>query len=292
MAASPTVPSTPAAPSDAPPPAPAGGSTPGSAEPDPSAGCTGGSLVPGRTEGTMMHAGEMRTFIQYVPPSYDGKTPVPFLFDLHGGGSNAEQAESLSGFEPLADTEGYIWLAPNSVGGLWSATDDKDELFLRALLTQVEESGCIDKRRVYSTGCSMGAGQTMWMACHAADIIAAVAPLCGTSLFNLETGCMPSRPISVMFSMGDMDMFNCWDEGEGPNGMPCGKSLQMTMKRLDMCTGEIEKTHNDVCETIGQCAEDTEVTICKVRSGHVLYQNPDLEIAKEHWAFLKRFYIH
>ena len=51
--------------------------------------------------------------------------------------------------------------------------ESTDEKFLRALLTQVVESGCIDQKRVYSTGCSMGAGQSMWMACNAADIIAA-----------------------------------------------------------------------------------------------------------------------
>ena len=51
-----------------------------------------------------------------------------------------------------------------------------DVAFARALVAQVSTTACIDPKRVYATGFSMGGGMAHYLACHAADVFAAVAP--------------------------------------------------------------------------------------------------------------------
>ena len=49
-----------------------------------------------------------------------------------------------------------------------------DVAFAKALVTDVEKVACIDPKRVYAVGFSMGGGMTHYIGCHAADVFAAV----------------------------------------------------------------------------------------------------------------------
>lgn len=267
-----------------------------SSDPRPSDGCSGGSLQPGEMMASIDSAGGMRTYILFVPSGYDGKKPLPLVLDLHGLTSNASSQAQISGFRPQAETEGYVYLAPNGLDNMWSdrGADSIDITFLRELLADVEARGCIDLRRVYSTGCSNGGSMTNLMMCSAEDIIAAVAPVCGTTFFDLETECMLDRPISTMQVIGRQDTLNCWDSddgGTGGIGVTCVKDYQAAMVKKNGCKGEIEETVGGVCERVGECDGGTEVVICGPQVGHVAYTTSDMNVAKEAWAFLKRFYL-
>jgi len=266
--------------------------------PRPSAGCTGGTLEPGRTVEMMDSGGQMRSYIQYVPPSYKGGEPVPLLFDLHGGGFPATSTETNSGYKALADKEGFIYLAPDAIGMMWSAYmsgdvqgEDRDEVFLRALLERVGAAGCIDLKRVYASGCSMGGAQSFVEGCFASDIIAAIAPWCGTAFFDLFTRCKPKRPVPVMLTLGADDLLNCWDGDSPPVGKQCAKGVQEAFKMIDQCPGPVQPSHDGVCETLEHCVGASEVTICKVQTGHVVYTATDLNVAQASWDFLKRFQL-
>lgn len=131
------------------------------------------------------------------------------------------------------------------------------------------------------------------MACYFSDRIAAVLPLCGSASFNLDQDCKTKRPISMTFVIGSKDTLNCWMPPRTSVGNPCSTEVQATFKRLNMCTGEPKKTHNGVCETLDQCAEGTEVSICMVNAEHTtIYTNPDIDMYTEGWAYLKKYYIH
>src|SRR5205085_66265 len=106
------------------------------------------------TMGMIMSSGGNRSYIQYLPMKYDGKTPVPLVVDLHPYSVGASYAESSSGFRQLADGENYAYLAPQGLSNMWDSTGDTDEKFIRDLVNDVAKKGCIDLRRVYATGCS------------------------------------------------------------------------------------------------------------------------------------------
>jgi polyhydroxybutyrate depolymerase len=265
-----------------------------SGEAMPSPGCMSGSLKPGRTMGSIQSSGGNRTYIQYVPASYDGKKPLPVVVDLHPYSVGASYSESSSGFRTLADTEGYIYLAPQGMGNMWDSVGDTDEKFIRDLVTNVAKQGCVDQRRVYATGCSNGGAFSFLLMCTAEDIFAAVAPMCGTAFFDVDTMCMLDRPVSIMVRIGSQDTLNCW-EGEGmvlnapnvPAGthVQCAKKVQMVLSAKYHCKGEIKKMAE--CEYVGDCDQGTEIAICDEPTGHVVYT---ANTARDTYAFLKRFY--
>jgi polyhydroxybutyrate depolymerase len=266
----------------------------GNGDPMPSPGCSGGMLRPGRMMGSIMSSGGNRNYIQYVPQSYDGTKPIPMVFDLHPYSVNASFSESSSGFRQLADSEGYIYIAPNGIGGEWDANGDTDEKFIRDLVGSLSKDGCIDLRRIYATGCSNGGAFSFLLMCTAEDIFAAVAPMCGTAFFDLDTMCMMDRPVSIQLRLGLQDTLNCW-EGEGrvldapnvPAGtrVPCAKTVQMILSQKYHCTGS--PVEQDGCEFVSGCDQGTEISICGERTGHVVYSS---STASDTWAFLKKFY--
>lgn len=270
--------------------------TAGSSDPMPSPGCMSGTLKAGRMMGSIMSSGGNRSFIQYVPSSYDGKKPVPLVVDLHPYSVGASFSESSSGFKQLADMEGYIYLAPQGMGNMWDSTGDTDEKFIRDLVNDVGMKGCVDLRRIYATGCSNGGAFSFLLMCTAEDIFAAVAPMCGTAFFDLETKCMLDRPVSLMLRIGRSDTLNCW-EGEGmelnaPNVEPgtkiqCAKTVEKLIGDKDHCKGTPMMMGN--CEYLGDCDEGTEIAICLENTGHVVY-GPNT--ARDTYDFLKKHYKH
>jgi polyhydroxybutyrate depolymerase len=277
-------------------------------EPRPSKGCGSGSLQQGESMGTIDSAGGQRNYILFVPNHHDGNTPLPLLLDLHGLTMTAQQQARVSGFRPQAETEGYVYIAPSGlpnttmgepprVGNMWSDRDENsiDLVFLRALIADIESRGCIDLRRVYVTGCSQGGSLTNLIMCTSEDIVAAVVPVCGTTFFDLERRCTLDRPVSTMLVIGTEDELNCAQSedgsGKGAIGVTCVKDYQSIMVAKNMCTGQSKPTVDGVCESVDQCAGGTEVVICSPNVGHVAYSTMDMNVAKEGWAFLKRFYL-
>ena len=264
--------------------------------PSPSMGCLGGSLKPGRSTNSIQSSGGNRSYIQYVPDGYDGMKPLPLVVDLHPYSVGASFAESSSGFKQLADSENYVYLAPSGMSNMWDSVGDTDTKFIRDLVNGVAAKGCIDLRRVYATGCSNGGAFSFLLMCNAEDIFAAVAPMCGTAFFDLESMCMLDRPVSLMLRLGKQDTLNCW-EGEGmvlnapnvPMGtrVQCAKTVQKMLSAKNHCKGQPKMMAQ--CEYLGDCDEGTEIAICNENTGHVVYQT---NTAKDTWAFLKRFYKH
>jgi polyhydroxybutyrate depolymerase len=260
------------------------------AEPGPSQGCKNNTLRPGRSMRTIDSGGLQRTYLLYVPPTYDGSKPVPVVVDHHGGGATSMNAERSSGFKELADRKGYLWVAPDGLEMAWGE-NARDGQFVLDVLEVLEQTACVDRKRIYSTGCSMGAGQTNWLACNEADVFAAVLPVCGTTFFDLAAQCMPSQPMPTMLVIGRDDELNCWDlADEGSKPTRCVDTYRKIFKELNGCTGMERTTHDGHCITVDQCEGGVEVVTCGVAAGHVAYFATDMNVTEEGWKFLSRFH--
>ena len=66
----------------------------------------------------------------------------------------------------LPGPSGNAW----NIGPCCVATVD-DVAFIKALVGQLRATTCIDPKRVYATGFSMGGGMAHYLACHAADVL-------------------------------------------------------------------------------------------------------------------------
>lgn len=190
------------------------------------------SLPTGEISRTLTHDGRERSYILYVPASVDWSKPVPLVFVFHGGTGNAKNAIRMSGFDPVADKNGFIVVYPNGTGRL---SDDKlltwnggtccgyaqeenvdDVGFVRAIVTDLRSLANIDPKRIYATGMSNGAILSQRLACEATDLFAAIAPVAGTLNFP---SCSPTQPISVIEFHGTADEHVPYDGGYGPKSL-------------------------------------------------------------------------
>ena len=58
------------------------------------------------------HDGLNREYVLHVPSSYNGNSPVPLVFNFHGGSGTATGQRYLSEMDKVADTAGFIVAYP------------------------------------------------------------------------------------------------------------------------------------------------------------------------------------
>jgi polyhydroxybutyrate depolymerase len=260
------------------------------------------ALQPGDTNGTIQAGGTTRQYIVHVPSGYTGQSPVPLVLDYHPILTDYNFERQNSGYAAKADQEGFIVVFPNGIDNAWnvgpccttSRTVD-DVGFSRALIAQIEGQVCIDPKRVYAVGYSMGGGMAMKMACDAADITAAIAP----AAFDLMDpsnmwNCQPSRPITVISFRGTADPIVPYNGGptNPPNGLPVvitflgAVGTFQKWAQLDQCT-DMPTDNSSLgtgCQTYTQCAQGVSVTLCTTQGGSHSTGDPNIA-----WSMISQY---
>jgi polyhydroxybutyrate depolymerase len=259
--------------------------------------CPSTVLRPGDSNESLQIGGTMRSYILHVPPGYTGKTPIPLVVDYHPILSTDTFEKGNSGYAALGDTEGFAIVFPQGIDNAWnvgpccttSRTVD-DVGFSRALVQAVEAKVCVDPKRVYAVGYSMGGGMAHYLGCNAADVFASIAPAAFDLLVASEEPCNPSRPITEISFRGTADPIVPYGGGASmpPNGLNVTihfLGAQGTLQRwsqLDGCTGSPTMPDSNGCSTYSNCKDGVEATLCtKQGGGH------DTGDARIGWAMLK-----
>lgn len=253
---------------------------------------------PGRQTVSITHDGLSRNYILHVPSSYDAATPTPLVLVFHPLLANASAAASGSGFAELAEREGFVVAFPDSaqsaawnVGGICctSSPDIDDVGFARAIVDDIRSAHCIDRKRIYASGFSMGGGMAHHLGCEAADLFAAIAP----GAFDLfeESDCNPARPLTVATFRGTSDTIVPYAGGtktSAPNGFRGEHTFEgaedtlARWARINGCTdGPADLGAGCLRHT--QCEAGVEVTLCTSSAGHAW---PDAEQA---WQMMRGF---
>ena len=79
------------------------------------------TIKAGDNNKTLMAAGVQRTYLVHTPPGYTGKTAVPVMFDFHGLSGNGAQQKSLSRWDKVGDSDGFIVVYPDGIDKAWNA---------------------------------------------------------------------------------------------------------------------------------------------------------------------------
>jgi polyhydroxybutyrate depolymerase len=161
--------------------------------------------------GSQTEIPETRTYWVHLPPGYDGKTPLPLVFAFHPRGGTGPRFERITGWSQKADQEKFIVVYPDASGNprTWNAgylsgqPIERDQIFFRTMLDQLQKDLAIDPKRVYVTGQVSGAMMAYWLAATSSDRIAAVGVVSGAvgvKRWNGETAALPKpkQPISVI----------------------------------------------------------------------------------------------
>lgn len=251
----------------------------GTAESTASLGCESGTLDASVTHVDLRHGGEARSYELYVPPSYDGTTPLPVVLNFHGFTSSGLLQQEGTKMDELASREGFLVAYPNGLDNSWnggvccglSAETNVDDVgFTRAVIEDLGERGCIDTARVYATGMSNGGFLSHRLACEAADVIAAAAPVAAV-LGIEESACNPSRPVPIMQLNGTADPLVAYEGGGLSDSPSAQESIDGWIAR-DGCAGEPEVSYENgaaICETVSECDGEVSVTLCSIEgAGH------------------------
>lgn len=164
-----------------------------------------------------------RSYRLHLPPTYDGKTPVPLVLVFHGRSEGARDIAEITQFNAVADQRGFIVVYPIGIREHWNdgrlatpifAAGNYDDVgFVAALLTHVEATFAIDPRRIYATGMSNGGMFVQRLACELDGTFAAIGPVDGTLPSNLVSSCTPKEPVSVIEFHGTRDAYVHWEGG-------------------------------------------------------------------------------
>jgi len=267
------------------------------------------TLEPGVNERSITVGDVEYPYMVYRPTSVDGATPVPLVVDIHGWTSNGVQQAALSGLRAVADREGFLVTHPSGPGNAWDSGvcclfgEERDEVaFFRALVAAIEDEASIDPRRVYVTGLSNGGAMSHRLACDAADLFAAAAPLAFPIPLESLSECRPSRAIPLLMFMGLTDVLVPYENGQfgdadgsfghwrDVNGCAPGDSDEVVTADSGL----------SYCETYTGCTDGVETGLCSVTArsfggaffdGHILYLNDDFDLAELVWGFLSRWLL-
>ncbi len=182
----------------------------------------------GAVNGSLTVDGIQRTYYLYVPEKYTGRKSVPLLIVLHGGGGRGKRTEektTLSGFDRLADKEGFLVVYPDAVENHWNDGRNNpysyaarqnlnDVKFISALIDHLGSKYNLDPKRVYATGVSNGGMMSFRLACELSDRIAAIAAVAASMPETLYDHCTPQHPVSVLIIHGTDDPLVPWNGGD------------------------------------------------------------------------------
>ncbi|MDO8389680.1 MAG: PHB depolymerase family esterase [Actinomycetota bacterium] len=231
--------------------------------------------------------GRDRLYHLHVPSDLPAG-PVPLLIALHGGMGSGVQFEENSGFDAIAEREGFLVVYPDGVGvGLqenrlrtWnagyccgpSARDGIDDVtFIAMVINAVAADHDIDPDRVFAAGHSNGGIMAYRLACELSGRIAAVGLQAGSLGID---DCAPEQPVSLLHLHGSADTNHPIDGGPGAGVAGVDfRSARTSVRDYAQLVGcpadpqhSVDAANSDIeIETWQPCDTDTEVRFVEVQ---------------------------
>lgn len=222
-----------------------------------------------------------------VPATYDGITPMPLLFLLHGYSANAELQDLYFRLSLRAEEDGFMLVLPNGTldetgTTFWNAFPSSSETvddvgYLMGLLDEMEETWRVDSGKVYFLGHSNGGYMSYRLACEHADRITGILNFAGLSPYWSESQCKPSEPVSILHVHGNIDERVPY---ESVNGYPGAEEVTALWVERNGCEAEastvgqsldlvdsIEGDETSVRDWTSGCSDESQVSFWTIEEG-------------------------
>jgi len=180
-------------------------------------GQRGGQAPGARRAASNVDAGEHRTLVvngvtrdYYFHRPANASASLPLVIVYHGGGGDASKIAAQTGFNEVADRNGFAVVYPNAIDH-WNDGRDStagfgdDTRFTSELINELATRDGIDRARVYATGASNGGMMTLRAACERANEIAAFAVVAASFPDTYMSRCKPARSVPIMIIHGTQD---------------------------------------------------------------------------------------
>jgi hypothetical protein len=245
----------------------------------PSAGCGTASAAPMSGHFTIDASGTMREYIIKIPTGYDRNHPYRLIVAFHGRMYDAASVDAggapspsgpYYGIEPLSGGSA-IFVAAQALSTSW--TNANDIPYVNAMIARFKTDLCIDQRRIFATGFSMGAIQTIALGCAEADVFRAIAPMSG----SLNGGtCSGTQQLAYWGSHGTND----------PTiNISMGRAVRDAFRTRNHCTTTTVAGSPSGCVNYQGCDAGYPVVWCEFDGVH----EPPPYSGSAIWAFLSQF---
>ncbi len=160
---------------------------------------------------TVQHEGLARSYLLYVPNSLKAVTSRPAVLLLHGNGGSGKSIMGWSGLNALAESEGFVAIYPQTVGGRgWNdGRPNKagyDDLgYIQKVVAAVVQSSAVNVGKVFVAGASSGGFMTQRLACEASTEFRAAGVVIALLTTSLGETCAPEKSLPMVFITGDAD---------------------------------------------------------------------------------------
>lgn len=178
-------------------------------------------------EETMVSNDLVRHYHVHIPATYDTSRSFPLLIALHGRLGTGKKMIRQTGFNVIADREGFIVVYPEGFKRSWAdgrgiTHADKrgvdDVAFIDRLIKVFQEKFSIDHTRIYVAGHSNGGFMAQRLAIERSHQFAAVAVVAASLSEWLASRFTPSRSMPVSFINGTADPVTPYEGGRQPGG--------------------------------------------------------------------------
>ena len=187
-------------------------------------------LLPGTQSASIVVDGAKRTFLLHLPPSYESTSDVPLLIALHPFTGSGKSMERLTGFDAIADREGFMVAYPDGRQRVWNSNPADpssivgepadDVAFVDRLIDTLIADYRVDANRVFVAGASAGGLMAHRVAAELTNKFAGAASVMITLPESFADYITPATPLPFLMIHGKEDPFFPWDGGvveEGPS---------------------------------------------------------------------------
>lgn len=225
-----------------------------SATPTTTSACTNTASAPC----TIDVDGSKREYYLNLPSGYDGKKPVPVVWEYHPMGGNAKSGITMYGLN--SKLTNVIFVSPQGLGSTpgFPNSGGSDEKMTRAINTEIEAKYCTDKSRYFATGFSYGGSMSFTAACNMSDIFRAIGAESGSTVSGATcANKKPARMVAIWATHGDAD-----------NVLPMSAATSMiqALAKYNGCTTTTTAVDPSPCVAYQGCQEGFPVVWC-VRPG-------------------------
>ena len=230
-----------------------------------------------------------RTALVVLPSSYDHETRIPILFGYHGGGGSAEQMQTQTQLDAIADEFGFAVVYLDAYDGFFvtpcpdcdnEGRDPMEEIdYAHDLIRSLSRSHALDRDRVYATGFSMGGFFLNHVGCLPDLPFHGIAPVAAGARRSMPETCLSTlsrRRLPVLITNGMVDLSVPPEGGENWLGVDELAAWWRQWNGCDVTSEESlepeiagENAPQIVRTEWGACVAGTRVQVQKVqRIGH------------------------
>ena len=201
---------------------------------------------------SMQHGGLTRSYLLHIPADVNPRSSLVIV--MHGYMGSAGEIMDYSGFNAIADRDGFIVAYPEgtidqhgyrffNVGYDDHATSTVDDLgFISSLTSDLQNQLGVTPERTFIAGMSNGGDIAYFIACNHSELYGAMASVTGVLMKHIRDECVPAKPLPVLQIHGTDDAISYFDgDMENKAGWGAYLSLSQTVQYWAEVNGLTEK---------------------------------------------------